>query len=776
MRDRIPYTFPEGPNEAQVPRAESKMLLILTTVLLGIAAITVVLLWVRQNPKSPGGVLDSLAENPRKDQVGSRTDSASGQVKPSLGAEVQDRHLQKENSENSSDSLPRSNHHVHVQGDPSHEVAPQPTSSTSTRDISRAPTDDLTPLTPSPDWTSVLEPAPVHVNDQLPQPQDTRCTSVTGSSEGQRFPEVSELGQPNEGRGTVSRHSTALGAGMDGPGQPSAEVISERTVELPATSEESNERVRERRVPPRQRAGRPAGQPSSAPPRKSIDTARRSSFRPEIVCWERRGAWEIGFELRDAGHDPTTDSVEVEASPEAPAVRRDAERMALLELPVGELNLISDTGRRVFGKREFEPPIVFRLTPNGRSGRRVRKASSRSGTYLVVVPSKWTLSKGRERAVAVPEGTWVPGLRAWIFRMDQSRDAIRFTTQTGTVDVEEGMPITLTGIQADLPGDDRDWPIFLGTPPVVDFPVSATWSRLGEAVLIAQGIDGQLWRKALPIGANTSDLRLEPAMKDESAGRYELRIYDPDWTLVAATYFQFLRSATKFAISPHPSLPNDQGHAPIEISLEHGPDLTVRPLNSRLSVTRSYAGSVITLLPEPMLDSVDFVAYSMDSIHPPVQFTVRTNRAWWAMATESAFPSESQWRTDCNTVRRRDFGTQSDQALWLRLPRSFSPCRVSAGFEGWPARPYPSLSGVPAICIPLREYADNPSIAAVEESRFHVELPDRGEGHAVLRLVPLRLQADIKPPPAAYVLSLLADARRWGPFHLRRYLGRVYRE
>ncbi|HID31187.1 MAG TPA: hypothetical protein EYP19_14480, partial [Desulfobacterales bacterium] len=338
------------------------------------------------------------------------------------------------------------------------------------------------------------------------------------------------------------------------------ETEESRETKLPQTSEKPRKR---RRVPPRDRGGRPRSYTQN---REEVPAPTTVSYRPrpEIVCWKRERQWFIGVEAPD---DLLENSDDLEIHQNGQSLSPDDYEETCWPLcSVGGQVTVKwkekDASQSFTLTVDQEGYLLFKLSGQDlNKGRLVKSVSS--GSYLVITPDTWE----RDETIAgpppvAPEPVALDGYLAHFFELEKSTDTeIAFCTP-------EAVPISISSRAArfELIGEkvedasEKMGPLFIKPPRIrAVVPNPQGWKGIKTIVVGEEGSGRGRWRTQFSPDPKHTDQDLPSEVLARKGGWYFLRFYNRNDDLVESLDFRFLSGLNRIEMPESSPLPSNDG-------------------------------------------------------------------------------------------------------------------------------------------------------------------------------------------------------------------------
>ncbi len=434
---------------------------------------------------------------------------------------------------------------------------------------------------------------------------------------------------------------------------------------------------------------------------------RPARHRVDILCWREGMEWVFGCELSaDTAdlHPVTILQREVELQPDTQHENRwifeNLEDEIVLNVP-GDMPTKIALGK---GGQYLLFKLSERLRERGAEGRRMPRLTG--GTYLVVVPTGWMVAdEDAATIVAGPEATRCPEHGVYIIACDrEDRRGVAFRTGAGQQErITSGQQqFNLEGTTIPDFTPDRG-PLFVSNPPRIRVAQSDVWANLRTIVVgLERGEAARLQVAFAPVRGEV--IELPPEVQNQAGGWYFLRFYDAKGELLESMDFRFLRTLHGVEVPQVPPFPGPDGHSSCEIVIAHEPGTRIESRTRQLAdnrITQSGSHWILQVPSDPEEDEVALLVRCGTDVAVPL--TLRVERLWWGVGTESCQPS--QWNDHPFSLQRSDLTATTPRALWIRLPTVHWVKEVHLGFLEEELRTYPPLASKPECCVPLRNFS-----------------------------------------------------------------------
>lgn len=569
------------------------------------------------------------------------------------------------------------------------------------------------PKPPTPSYVSSEKAPTIPIEDETEKPEVSSLKPAKDPSHGAPSSNP-EVGNPSGSDSTCRSSEPPKMAG------PSRDDISNKSTNSPRSKTEKGHSKPKNRGQkgPSEIGGRRTRDSTSSQPRPP----RQPTSRPELICRKRGGEWEV--------------ILSENADCQIREVQRNGERLGMMN---GECRLSSFTGRLSIilkdGKRDEIPvfrdrPLIFkqrnRWTGDGRKVKGITK-----GHFVVIAPREWERTG---RAPVAPEGC-----------VDEDFSVHYFFRHNGDAGEDiggfQGSKIELSASRLELKGtcvfdNSKDGELFVGSVPNLKPSKDITWIRVG-----AEG--NGVWK-----GKNFKlDERTLTEVLGDRQGRFFVRAYNDDFTLLDSCEFRYLRDLKEIHVNnrtytKHRILaPPPDGHLPTEVRFISVDGTSVCPnFSSEMAYTK-LKGDKLIVEPHPCGDEVSL---ALGSDTGQVDVLLHLPRIWWRM--DGDVGEDGVWRDIPWSMTRAKFREYAADgiSLQLRLPRRIRSVRVGFGEEiGRTYHPKREEAQERAfLSIPLADFVDYAQIdhKVDEDALFKIECEES-------TMTPIRVSRD--PTPVA---------------------------
>ena len=436
--------------------------------------------------------------------------------------------------------------------------------------------------------------------------------------------------------------------------------------------------------------------------------------RPDLICRSPKGSWQ--WEIALTWNDDC-DLREVRQNGRPLEIDGRECRIASFR---GSLSIeYSDRGPEQVALFEGKP-LVFRLRKDwAGEGRRVRDVTK--GYFIVIAPNDWR----REGEIPVEEAGCVDEEFVAHYFFRGGSETPGQSDRLG----EHEIGIANSGYELDgmYVFDDSDHgSLFVGNVPELHASEGIVWARVGEET--ANGWRGENFKP--------DECSLRDALKDRQ-GRFFVRVYDWEVSLVDSGEFRYLRDLREIRVDGEPYRENAVLMPPyLRTAVEFvGGSGVISPVLENSTHAEIDDSGKIIVAGQP---DGDVVQCQLQVGGGSVDCVVKLPRIWWRMEWGSG--ESVKWRDTAIDLTRQEFRehARGGAAIMLRLPTRLKSVRV--GFDDQADRLYRPNAGNETIEIPLLHFDDYSQIdrRLNADALFNIEY-----GETVLTLI--RVAADPAP-------------------------------
>ena len=380
-------------------------------------------------------------------------------------------------------------------------------------------------------------------------------------------------------------------------------------------------------------------------------------------------------------------------------------RQARVPSLTGRLTVSSQDGQEHVVPLFEGKPLIFKLRKNW-AGEGLRIARVTTGHFIVIAPDAWQRTG---RAPIEPDGCSDTAFRAHYFHRDAtaSDDGVDGFREWGESPAAFG--IELTGRR--IYDDADDGMLFVADVPTLESSPKIGWARVGEETEPGWGQNFRPDRQSLP------DIL---AGKE---GRFFLRVYDPEVSLVDSVAFRYLRDLRRIDVdgaeyTQHTVIvPGKTGYPRTEVRFVGTDGSTLTPELAPHALQAIAPAGGVAVPPHP---DADRISCSLGSGASTVNVVLDLPRIWWRLEDRRSDPGE--WRDTPLVMTREEFKNHAyaDGTLSLLSKRQTS---VRAGFDDQLDQPYIRKIDDSRIAIPLAHFVDYTQIdrRLNGDARFNVE-------------------------------------------------------
>jgi hypothetical protein len=469
--------------------------------------------------------------------------------------------------------------------------------------------------------------------------------------------------------------------------------------------------------------------------------------------------WAIGVEVPDELQFP---SLQVQQPPDAALEEEGSRgRRWRLKQPLESVKFVAAD---LDGKSAVQLEIpaaryrIFRIVGVRRDrGRAVRQGTT--GHFLVVAPESWQWNEELSGpSSGAPEFVSPGTCRAYHVELPlEAGRAPAFTTPEGDcVRVPcAGQRFELVGAPVDDASEEAG-PLFVREPPRLQCSGGPDESATAATVVVGEEGPADGRRRWRVYGEQFDDLR--PAITEQRAGWFFVRLYDSNDELIESLDFRFVADLEAIEVQAASPTPGPDGHSAARIHFRHGRESSVRCCSAHPVAIESVAdGSIAIVPPDAQFDATRWFIGPIGG--RAVEVTVLIERVWWARTSGGAAPGQRAWTDRPLELSRADFKATSPAAIVLRLPRAGWADEVRVGFEAGRARPIHISASTQECVIPLRELGESREIEEQGVACLKVWLTrvdHRGERlESIVGLLPAQVSALVEQGTFLYSLARL---------------------
>jgi len=204
-------------------------------------------------------------------------------------------------------------------------------------------------------------------------------------------------------------------------------------------------------------------------------------------------------------------------------------------------------------------------------------------------------------------------------------------------------------------------------------------------------------------GQDFGQLRAKIAAR--RAGWFSVRCYDAQDDLIESLPFRFAASLERLEIeSPsQDALPGPNGHEETIARIIHDDRarISLAGTTTAVRLERAAWGTLVRIHPVP---DGDRTRWRLEAERGVVEFSVRVDRIWWAIARESMPENRLEWTAVPASLRRDDLAAASSRVLHVRLPGT--EWAASAGVREESTLPMKSSKESSVWSLALRNLTD----------------------------------------------------------------------
>lgn len=481
-------------------------------------------------------------------------------------------------------------------------------------------------------------------------------------------------------------------------------------------------------IAPQKRGGRPRVEEQSIIASPAESTAFRHA-KPELVCWQRGTAWQVGLEMPEEIVDAPNLEVIQGEKPLAPDDLNE-NRFPLRSLTEPVLVRWSEMQKQRQFTLEQDGLGWFLFKLHGQKlnqGRRVGNPSF--GSYLVIASRAWRRDEDRAGPPpVVPQPVFDAGYQAHFFDLERnSAFSIALESVNGEhIDRARVEPMfDLTGFQI-ADADEFHGPLFGLTPPRIQCAGSQRWDQVKTIVLGQEGAGHNRWRTFFHPDASEPDQALPEEFAERGAGWYFLRFYDHNDDLNESLDFRFVPGLRDMKYIGASLLPGIQGYGSIEIEFHHESELDIEPAprgTQLLEKSRQPGVTRFTIPPQPEYDVVE---WSIEENGARVPVVTRIERIWWAIMEVDAAP---EWGDQTVSLSKPDFAAVSRKQLAIRFPSAGWTKAVELGLDDTP-RKYELRLDDMVLRVRLMEFRESTVLRRLGQHALTIGLLQKGRPRA----------------------------------------------
>ena len=423
------------------------------------------------------------------------------------------------------------------------------------------------------------------------------------------------------------------------------------------------------------------------------------SFRPELVCRKipASACWEV---ILTADEECQLAAAHLEGAP--------------LDFTDGQCRIPSLNGRLTVTSQDgpehvvplFEGgPLIFKLRKNWAGDGR-RTSGITSGHFIVIAPNSW---RRTGHAPVEADGCADPAFRAHYFHRDAtaSDEGVDGFREWNDSSVAAG--IELTGRR--IYDDSDEGELFVGDPPGLKSSPDIEWARVGEEAIDGWGKNFQPHRKSLPEAL------------DGRQGRFFLRVYDSDVSMLDSVAFRHLPNLSQIHVNgaeyaqDSVLVPRSTGYPPTAVRFVGAGGSTLLPVLPVGTRQKALPSGAIEVPPCP---DADRMTCSLGSDARGVNIVLDLPRIWWRLEDGRADPGA--WRDTRLVMTRAEFRRHaySNATISLLSKRQTS---VRAGFDDELDQPYRRTIDDDRIAVPLVHFVNHTQIdrRLNDDASFNVE-------------------------------------------------------
>ena len=442
----------------------------------------------------------------------------------------------------------------------------------------------------------------------------------------------------------------------------------------------ADSRIPKRR--PRQFGGRRGRQTGNPGPERQHSP----SFRPELVCRKipASACWEV---ILTADEECQLAAAHLGGAP--------------LDFTDEQCRIPSLNGRLTVSAQDgqehdvplFEGgPLIFKLRKNwAGEGRKTSRITS--GHFIVIAPNTWQRTG---RAPVEADGCVDPAFRAHYFHRDATASDAGVDGFREWNDSSVAASIQLIGRR--IYDDSDEGELFVGDPPGLKSSPDIEWARIGEEAKNGWGTNFQPHRRSLPEAL------------DGRQGRFFLRVYDSDVSMLDSVTFRHLSNLSQIHVNGAEYaqdtvlVPRSTGYPPTAVRFV---DTDGSTLSSVLPVgahQRALPSGAIKIPPCP---DADGMTCRLGADTRGVNIVLDLPRIWWRLEDGRADPGA--WRDTPLVMTREEFHRHAHSNVTISL-LSKRQTSVRAGFDDELDQPYRRTTEEDRIAVPLAHFVDHAEI------------------------------------------------------------------
>jgi len=569
----------------------------------------------------------------------------------------------------------------------------------------------------------------------------------------QRHPKVEKRAKQAIGG---ERRKCSVGNSQQGGEQERQEGSTRRTIEKsnppPKVGQGPGTRTGEettgpRGTPPGKRGGRPRGLMKPADADSSV-RPRSRSWKPELVCWDEGWGWAVGIEVPEelkAQQVVQNEEPLEQDNPEEPRYR--------LNHATGLVKVICADGRKDIVETGGENNcLIFKMRKNWEGlGRLVRRTTT--GYYLAITPHEWERDERISGPAPIaPQSVKLQGYRAHFFYHEKGKNGeIAFiATNDKRIKVKSGGP-RFEFVGKEIPDASESMgPLFAGRPPRIRSLYEKGWTDVRMIVVGEEGRGRNRWRMAFEPRVGSEEQSMPDDLKNRGGGWYFVRIYNQNGDLLESLDFRFLTALRDIKISPHPCLPDQDGHRPITVDFCYEPGCEVELEKGLAGALRIEQQNTRTSAIIPASSAWDVTDWVLKSAGARVTVEILVKRVWWSLVREESEVARSERLDRPCRINRGAFRARSKYAIYLWFPKPRWVDEVLVGFSVSSRRRFRVKVTQRSVRIPLSDFSDTKEVNDLKqgaELKVWITAPNStSDGVAICEISPKYKPPRVKKP------------------------------
>lgn len=474
--------------------------------------------------------------------------------------------------------------------------------------------------------------------------------------------------------------------------------------------------------------------------KKSKKSDRKPYYRrkPELVCIEKRGDWQVAVEIPSG----VTGDVSV-LQGAIPLSCGDDGRFLLNQSIHGSIQVNWPNEPAISPPLhlldESNPSLIFKTRMNWEGVGRKHKHIKQRGCYLVFTNSG--MNRKSENPPIEAQSSFYKGVEVHYFSVESES-----STEDGFHEIDCFSPefrFFLDG--EDQPDGSGAGMLFLHEPPLIRDNYG--WEGVSHVVIGKEIPNGEGDSPMILQGdeiKSSKERMLRDFLKKRRGGWFFIRIYD-EGGLIHSDHFRFLRGfrGMKYDYLHIPNSPRGYQEVNVQFIGECSPQLN----ESNRHVIQN--GTMARLAPH---QDADKTTWKLSNGGESIDIVIRLDRIWWRIVCGSD-DEDISWRDTPLEMKRENFRATMRHELQIWLPKSFGR-EVGVDFpDQFPIRKFQSKQGI--VCIPLREFSDNDEIGQQKtEARILLWISEVTDGQGLPVVVIPADQIPLPPPQLPSSLPL----------------------